>query len=1019
MRRSGFLWNDEAPTSVVLSGNTSYVVSEAPVRVTAKGLAAGQALPIEVRIFAFDAARPGSQVDYWAPLVRDGAPVALTSTTTQIIETVPGEYRVVVSGPRPFGAPVVISYDEVWGEVENGAGYGMTAGIAMTGSAVGRFLWNDTKPTSVPVPHSTIYNVTDHPIRLVAKGLGTSDALVIETRMRAPDARRPGKELEYWVPLSRNGRPVVLSGANTQIVECIPGTYRVVVPGPRPFGQDLVIGIIDHRPLNVDDVRRTLFQFEMTDKVAAVAASIVTVVGSTSAVTNIINTLTSDPAVFTSFITNLSTSLVSDPAQALALADALTADPAAAQTMVTNLFSDTTVATSIVTNIATTIASDPAAATAFADALTSDPAAAITIVNNLATAIVSDPAAAQALANAITSDPAAAQALVTNLFSDPATAALFLSTDAGNKLTLGADNRLFFSETITAFAYDPATTVLTYTDEAGNTTTVDLSALTSDIYVNGGTFDPASLMMTLTDTSGATPNITVDLSTLLGVWTPNGDGTYVYDSGNGSTFTMDIRAANLPYANTTSGLTATTVQAAIDELSARPAGISTDAGNQLVNGTDGRPYFTQTLTAFAYDPATHVASHTNEAGTTTTADLSGLMGVSADVGNQLVAGTDGKPFFTQTITSLTYTPATTVLAFKDEAGNITTIDLSALTSDIYVNGATFDPASLVLTLTDNDGATPNVTVDLSDLLGSWTPNGDGTYTYDAGNGSTFTMDIRAANLPYANATSGLTATSVQAAIDELSARPAGISTDVGNQLVNGTDGRPYFTQTLTAFAYNPATHVASHTDEAGTTTTADLSGLMGVSTDAGNQLVAGTDSKPFFTQTVTSLSYDPVTTTLSFVDEAGNTTTVSLAALAADIYVNGASFNPASLALTLTDNGGATPDVTVDLSDLLGSWTPNGDGTYTYDAGNGSTFTLDIRAANLPYANATSGLAATTVQAAIDELADAAPSVSATAPGTSTGASVPTTMTGTTRALLLADPDGWYDIGGKKVPFWN
>ena len=172
MRRSGFLQNDLQPSAVVLSGTKTYVVAEAPVRVTAKGLAVGQSLPIEVRIFAFDAARPGSQIDYWAPLYREGAPVVLSGNSSQIIERVPGEYR-VVSTSNQFGAPIVIAFDEVWDEVDIGVGAdGFGHSISSAGAAIGRFLWNDAKPSAVPKPNSTVFTVTDHPVRIVAAGIG-------------------------------------------------------------------------------------------------------------------------------------------------------------------------------------------------------------------------------------------------------------------------------------------------------------------------------------------------------------------------------------------------------------------------------------------------------------------------------------------------------------------------------------------------------------------------------------------------------------------------------------------------------------------------------------------------------------------------------------------------------------------------------------------------------------------------------------------------------------------------------
>lgn len=241
------------------------------------------------------------------------------------------------------------------------------------------------------------------------------------------------------------------------------------------------------------------------------------------------------------------------------------------------------------------------------------------------------------------------------------------------------------------------------------------------------------------------------------------------------------------------------------------------------------------------------------------------------------------------------------------------------------------------------------------------------------------------------ATDTLDSESARAVVDAVVT--TGISADVGNQIVVGNDGK------------------------------LKVPNIGGVSTDAGNQLVAGSDKKPYFKQTVTSLTYDNTASKLSFKDEAGNTTVIDLAALAADIYVNGAAFDPASLVLTLKDNNAGTPDVTVDLSKLHGKWTNNGNGTYTYDAGNGSTFTLDFHAIKLPYDNTASGLAGTNVQAAIDNLdarVDAIETLTAgVAPATSVDPALPSKLTGTARDTILADPSGWMKINGKNVPYWN
>jgi len=45
------------------------------------------------------------------------------------------------------------------------------------------------------------------------------------------------------------------------------------------------------------------------------------------------------------------------------------------------------------------------------------------------------------------------------------------------------------------------------------------------------------------------------------------------------------------------------------------------------------------------------------------------------------------------------------------------VDLSEFTTDIHVNGGSFDALTSTLTLSDNDGVTPDITIDLSALVG--------------------------------------------------------------------------------------------------------------------------------------------------------------------------------------------------------------------------------------------------------------------------------------------------------------
>lgn len=87
----------------------------------------------------------------------------------------------------------------------------------------------------------------------------------------------------------------------------------------------------------------------------------------------------------------------------------------------------------------------------------------------------------------------------------------------------------------------------------------------------------------------------------------------------------------------------------------------------------------------------------------------------------------------------TYDNTTHILQFPDVNGVATPpFDLSSLTTDIFVNGGSL--SGTVLTLVDNDGVTPDLTIDLASLLGPSTDpdnllgtGGDGKPTITAAN----------------------------------------------------------------------------------------------------------------------------------------------------------------------------------------------------------------------------------------------------------------------------------------------
>lgn len=116
---------------------------------------------------------------------------------------------------------------------------------------------------------------------------------------------------------------------------------------------------------------------------------------------------------------------------------------------------------------------------------------------------------------------------------------------------------------------------------------------------------------------------------------------------------------------------------------------------------------------------------------------------------------------------------------------------------------------------------------------------------------------------------------------------------------------------------------------------ADLSGkptiLNGVSSDAGDVLTVGSDGKPLLTQqiiqanqTVTSQEWDAVNKVLTFTNEAGVTLTVNLAAV--DAHLESASLQAGVLVLHGVDG---EPDVTVDLTSFLQAVQAQGSQTVT------------------------------------------------------------------------------------------
>ncbi|WP_229732479.1 hypothetical protein [Muriicola marianensis] len=431
---------------------------------------------------------------------------------------------------------------------------------------------------------------------------------------------------------------------------------------------------------------------------------------------------------------------------------------------------------------------------------------------------------------------------------------------------------------------DNADGTYTYTDETGATQTIDTNASSNpydntasglvatdvqaaidEINALAGTVamvDNGDGTYTFTDAAGNNTTISdTSISTLV----DNADGTYTYTDETGATQTIDTNASSNPYDNTASGLVATDVQAAIDEINALAGTVAmVDNGDGTYTFTDAagnNTTISDTSISTLVNNGDATFTYTDETGTPITIDL-----ISADANNDIIAGSDGGLYL-----------------------NVASVAVGETITNIADNGdGTF-------TYTNENG-TPQ-TISKSDV----TDNGDGTYTFDNNDGTPVTISTTAATNPYDNTVSGLTATDVQSAIDEVAA--------------GSTDD-----QNLT---------LAANTLSIEDGNSVDLTPYLDNTDD---QNISGSSL---------------VGTNLTIGIENGASEIVDLSSLVGtdDQNISGSSLVGTNLTIGI-ENGASE---IVDLSSLVG--------------------TDDQTAAEVTYDNTTSGLTATDVQAAIDEVA--------------------------------------------------
>lgn len=101
-----------------------------------------------------------------------------------------------------------------------------------------------------------------------------------------------------------------------------------------------------------------------------------------------------------------------------------------------------------------------------------------------------------------------------------------------------------------------------------------------------------------------------------------------------------------------------------------------------------------------------------------------------------------------------------------------------------------------------------------------------------------------------------------------------------------------------------------------TTLKVDANGIISVNTATGAGESAALKALIRAQETATTMAYNAVTKVLTYTNEKAVVATIDLSALALDVYVNGGSYNASTMALTLTDSSGTTPDIVINLAEL-------------------------------------------------------------------------------------------------------
>jgi hypothetical protein len=145
---------------------------------------------------------------------------------------------------------------------------------------------------------------------------------------------------------------------------------------------------------------------------------------------------------------------------------------------------------------------------------------------------------------------------------------------------------------------------------------------------------------------------------------------------------------------------------------------------QIASALDGAigAGWRQTTTALSFDTVTRVMTLTTSSGAITVTI----------------------PETANVVTALTYNSSAKSLSYVDELGGITSIDLSSLAVDLFIDGGFYNAATKELTLTDVSGTTPDVVISFAGLVVAVGTLAGGVYPITQGGANVGNIDISAA-----------------------------------------------------------------------------------------------------------------------------------------------------------------------------------------------------------------------------------------------------------------------------------